>query len=128
MASLLCFAVCVIVFRLCDVTHAQESSAFRFELRDNERTCFYQEWAEVRLFTFAFKVIRGGKTYQHEKGDVCFDDFEIELRDCHLGELRKRANHDITCTCMTSLSRHHYSFNTNQRHRVPLRFRGGLVY
>ena len=60
MASLLCFAVCVIVFRLCDVTHAQESSAFRFELRDNERTCFYQEWAEVRLFTFAFKVIRGG--------------------------------------------------------------------
>ena len=25
MASLLCFAVCVIVFRLCDVTHAQDT-------------------------------------------------------------------------------------------------------
>ena len=80
----------------------------------------------IGLQRFQIKVIRGGKTYQHEKGDVCFDDFEIELRDCHLGELRKRANHDITG--ITSLSRHNYSFNTNQRHRVPLRFRGGLVY
>ena len=60
MTSVLCFVVFVVIFQLCDVTLAHESSAFRFELSDNERTCFYQEWAEVKPFIFAFKVIRGG--------------------------------------------------------------------
>ena len=37
-----------------------DSIALTFELRDNEKQCFYQDWAEVKTMMFAFRVLRGG--------------------------------------------------------------------
>lgn len=39
----------------------------------------------VGLKRFIVRSVRGGDNHDDDKGDLCFDDFEIELRDCSLG-------------------------------------------
>ena len=37
-----------------------DSMALSFELNDNEKQCFHQDWQEVKPMTFSFRVLRGG--------------------------------------------------------------------
>ena len=43
----------------------------------------------VGLKRFIIRVIRGGRTFEDDQGDIAFDNFEIERRDCHLGTYKQ---------------------------------------
>ena len=43
----------------------------------------------VGLKRFIIRVIRGGRTFEDDQGDIAFDNFEVERRDCHLGTYKQ---------------------------------------